>query len=77
MDSTGPEGNIDSLLLHGQGDSRRTEEFCFFKSHVDSSKLTPRGPPDAVLVVGDGRLLRSWDINVGGLNWEMVLDSGR
>ncbi|KAG7276338.1 hypothetical protein CRUP_032393 [Coryphaenoides rupestris] len=49
VDSTGPEGNIDSLLLHGQ---------------------------DAVLVVGDGRLLRSWDINVGGLNWEMVLDSG-
>ncbi|CAL8319167.1 unnamed protein product [Merluccius merluccius] len=49
VDSTGPEGNIDSLLLHGQ---------------------------DAVLVVGDGRLLRSWDINVGGLNWEMVLDTG-
>ncbi|KAJ3587022.1 hypothetical protein NHX12_013413 [Muraenolepis orangiensis] len=49
VDSTGPEGNIDSLLLHGQ---------------------------DVVLVVGDGRLLRSWDINVGGLNWEMVLDSG-
>uniref|UniRef100_A0AAQ5XZG1 ER membrane protein complex subunit 1 n=1 Tax=Amphiprion ocellaris TaxID=80972 RepID=A0AAQ5XZG1_AMPOC len=31
---------------------------------------------DAVLVVGNGRLLRSWEINVGGLNWEVVLDSG-
>ncbi|XP_031701136.1 ER membrane protein complex subunit 1 isoform X1 [Anarrhichthys ocellatus] len=31
---------------------------------------------DAVLVVGNGRQLRSWDINVGGLNWEIVLDSG-
>uniref|UniRef100_A0AAQ4RMV1 ER membrane protein complex subunit 1 n=1 Tax=Gasterosteus aculeatus aculeatus TaxID=481459 RepID=A0AAQ4RMV1_GASAC len=49
VDMTGPEGNIDALLLHGQ---------------------------DAVVVVGNGRQLRSWDINVGGLNWEMVLDSG-
>uniref|UniRef100_A0A672G0Y0 ER membrane protein complex subunit 1 n=1 Tax=Salarias fasciatus TaxID=181472 RepID=A0A672G0Y0_SALFA len=31
---------------------------------------------DAVLVVGNGRLLRSWDINIGALNWEVVLDSG-
>ena len=44
---------------------------------VDNRKLTICCLPDAVLVVGDGRLLRSWDINVGGLNWEMVLDSGR
>lgn len=29
------------------------------------------------MVVGNGRLLRSWDVNVGGLNWEVVLDSGR
>uniref|UniRef100_A0A667XQV1 ER membrane protein complex subunit 1 n=1 Tax=Myripristis murdjan TaxID=586833 RepID=A0A667XQV1_9TELE len=49
VDKTGPEGNIDALLMHGQ---------------------------DAVLVVGNGRLLRSWDINIGGLNWEIVLDSG-
>ncbi|KAE8293274.1 ER membrane protein complex subunit 1 Precursor [Larimichthys crocea] len=49
VDKTGPEGNIDALLQHGQ---------------------------DAVLVVGDGRLLRSWEINVGGLNWEILLDSG-
>uniref|UniRef100_A0A665USH4 ER membrane protein complex subunit 1 n=1 Tax=Echeneis naucrates TaxID=173247 RepID=A0A665USH4_ECHNA len=49
VDRTGPEGNIDALLLHGQ---------------------------DAVLVIGNGRLLRSWEINVGGLNWEIVLDSG-
>ncbi|XP_041859597.1 ER membrane protein complex subunit 1 isoform X2 [Melanotaenia boesemani] len=31
---------------------------------------------DAVLVVGNGRLLRSWEVNIGGLNWEIVLDSG-
>lgn len=31
---------------------------------------------DAVMVVGNGRMLRSWEVNVGGLNWEMVLDSG-
>ncbi|XP_056128948.1 ER membrane protein complex subunit 1 [Lampris incognitus] len=49
VDKTGPEGNIDALLLHGQ---------------------------DAVLIVGNGRLLRSWEIHVGGLNWEVVLDSG-
>ncbi|KAI3357283.1 hypothetical protein L3Q82_015736 [Scortum barcoo] len=49
VDKTGPEGNIDALLQHGQ---------------------------DAVLVVGNGRLLRSWDTNIGGLNWEIVLDSG-
>ncbi|XP_061538372.1 ER membrane protein complex subunit 1 [Phycodurus eques] len=49
VDKTGPEGNINALLHHGQ---------------------------DAVLVVGNGRILRSWDVNVGGLNWEIVLDSG-
>ncbi|XP_034029042.1 ER membrane protein complex subunit 1 isoform X2 [Thalassophryne amazonica] len=49
VDKTGPEGNIDAFLLHGQ---------------------------DAVLVVGNGHLLRSWDINIGGLNWEVVLDPG-
>ena len=32
---------------------------------------------DVVLVVGNGRLLRSWEVNIGGLNWEIVLDSGR
>lgn len=32
---------------------------------------------DAVMVVGNGRMLRSWEVNVGGLNWEIVLDSGR
>uniref|UniRef100_A0A8C6PYD2 ER membrane protein complex subunit 1 n=1 Tax=Nothobranchius furzeri TaxID=105023 RepID=A0A8C6PYD2_NOTFU len=49
VDKTGPEGNIDALLQHGQ---------------------------DAVLVIGNGHLLRSWDIGVGGMNWEMVLDPG-
>uniref|UniRef100_A0A673WPX7 ER membrane protein complex subunit 1 n=1 Tax=Salmo trutta TaxID=8032 RepID=A0A673WPX7_SALTR len=49
VDKTGPEGTIDTLLLHGQ---------------------------DALMVVGDGRLLRSWDTNIGGLNWEAVLDTG-
>uniref|UniRef100_A0AAY4DCU0 ER membrane protein complex subunit 1 n=1 Tax=Denticeps clupeoides TaxID=299321 RepID=A0AAY4DCU0_9TELE len=31
---------------------------------------------DAVLVVGNGRLLRSWETNIGGLNWEVVMDTG-
>ncbi|XP_035238782.1 ER membrane protein complex subunit 1 isoform X1 [Anguilla anguilla] len=49
VDKVGPEGHIDTLLVHGQ---------------------------DAVVVVGNGRLLRSWESNVGGLNWEVVLDTG-
>ncbi|XP_068192261.1 ER membrane protein complex subunit 1 [Antennarius striatus] len=49
VDKSGPEGNIDALLQHGQ---------------------------DAVVVVGNGRLLRSWEINIGALNWEILLDSG-
>lgn len=49
VDKAGPEGSIDSLLVHGQ---------------------------DALLIVGNGRILRSWDTNIGGLNWEMVLDTG-
>ncbi|XP_030624963.1 ER membrane protein complex subunit 1 [Chanos chanos] len=49
VDKTGPEGHIDTLLVHGQ---------------------------DAIVVVGNGRLLRSWETNIGGLNWETVLDTG-
>ncbi|KAK5923439.1 hypothetical protein CgunFtcFv8_000409 [Champsocephalus gunnari] len=53
-----------------------------FWRHVDA--IGPEGKidallhhgQDALLVVGDGRLLRSWEINIGGLNWEIVLDSG-
>lgn len=53
-----------------------------FWRHVD--KTGPEGNidallsqgQDAVVVVGNGRLLRSWDVNVGGLSWEIVLDSG-
>ncbi|TSM04833.1 ER membrane protein complex subunit 1 [Bagarius yarrelli] len=49
VDKPGPEGHIDTLLVHGQ---------------------------DAIVVVGNGRLLRSWESNIGGLNWETVLDTG-
>ncbi|KAJ8017248.1 hypothetical protein DPEC_G00015830 [Dallia pectoralis] len=53
-----------------------------FWRHVD--KTGPEGAvdtllvnaQDALMVIGDGRLLRSWDTNVGGLNWEVVLDTG-
>uniref|UniRef100_A0A4W5P6Z7 ER membrane protein complex subunit 1 n=1 Tax=Hucho hucho TaxID=62062 RepID=A0A4W5P6Z7_9TELE len=53
-----------------------------FWRHVD--KAGPEGAidilllhgQDALMVVGDGRLLRSWDTNMGGLNWEAVLDTG-
>lgn len=51
---------------------------CQFPAHIHESKfLITRCLLDAVLVVGNGRLLRSWEINIGGLNWETVLDSGR
>ncbi|XP_043987650.1 ER membrane protein complex subunit 1 isoform X1 [Gambusia affinis] len=68
------ESNVFAAL------NSRTGEL--FWRHVD--KTGPEGnidallhhAQDAVLVVGNGRMLRSWDINVGGLNWEMLLDTG-
>ncbi|XP_041655802.1 ER membrane protein complex subunit 1 isoform X2 [Cheilinus undulatus] len=68
------ENNVFAALNTRTGD--------LFWRHVD--KTGPEGKidallhhgQDAVLVVGNGRLLRSWDINIGGLNWEVVLDSG-
>ncbi|KAK3519101.1 hypothetical protein QTP70_016312 [Hemibagrus guttatus] len=64
----------------------RTGEISLFLiavwRHVD--KLGPEGHidmllvhgQDAVVIVGNGRLLRSWESNIGGLNWETVLDTG-
>ncbi|KAM6976627.1 ER membrane protein complex subunit 1 [Aplochiton taeniatus] len=68
------EKNVFASLNSRNGD--------LFWRHVD--KAGPKGNidtlmvygQDAVLVVGDGRLLRSWDTNIGGLTWEVVLDSG-
>ncbi|NXT28066.1 EMC1 protein, partial [Syrrhaptes paradoxus] len=50
--------------------------------HVD--KGTPEGAIDAMLTHGQdaitvsnaGRILRSWETNIGGLNWETSLDTG-
>ncbi|XP_025909423.1 ER membrane protein complex subunit 1 isoform X1 [Nothoprocta perdicaria] len=50
--------------------------------HVD--KGTPEGAVDAMLIHGQdaitvssgGRILRSWETNIGGLNWETPLDTG-
>lgn len=50
--------------------------------HVD--KGTAEGAVDAMLVHGQdaitvsngGRIMRSWETNIGGLNWEITLDSG-
>uniref|UniRef100_A0A8C3QQ13 ER membrane protein complex subunit 1 n=1 Tax=Cyanoderma ruficeps TaxID=181631 RepID=A0A8C3QQ13_9PASS len=50
--------------------------------HVD--KGTPEGAVDAMLIHGQdaitvsnaGRILRSWETNIGGLNWETSLDTG-
>ncbi|KAM4704306.1 ER membrane protein complex subunit 1 [Rhinophrynus dorsalis] len=49
--------------------------------HVD--KDTAEGAVDALLMHGQdaitvsgGRLLRSWETNIGGLNWEAVLEPG-
>lgn len=33
--------------------------------------------PDAITVSNGGRIMRSWETNIGGLNWEITLDSGR
>lgn len=33
--------------------------------------------PDAITVSNGGRIMRSWETNIGGLNWEVTLDSGR
>lgn len=79
VDKTGPEGNIDAFMHHGQGD------FVIAVELTDASlpllkvkhSFSFSCVPDAVLVVGNGRLLRSWDANIGGLNWEVVLDTGR
>lgn len=78
VDKTGPEGNIDALMQHGQGEfvvpvHQGLNFWPFHKSNI----LITFCLVDAVLVVGNGRLLRSWEINIGGLNWEIVLDSGR
>ncbi|KAM5126329.1 ER membrane protein complex subunit 1-like, partial [Mantella aurantiaca] len=49
--------------------------------HID--KDTAEGAVDALLMysqdaitVSGGRVLRSWETNVGGLNWEAILESG-
>ncbi|XP_015233286.1 PREDICTED: ER membrane protein complex subunit 1 isoform X1 [Cyprinodon variegatus] len=68
------ESNVFAAL------NSRTGEL--FWRHVD--KTGPEGnidallhhAQDAILVVGNGRVLRSWDVNIGGLNWEVLLDSG-
>ncbi|XP_061004023.1 ER membrane protein complex subunit 1 isoform X5 [Dama dama] len=31
---------------------------------------------DAITVSNGGRIMRSWETNIGGLNWEVTLDSG-
>lgn len=79
MDKTGPEGNIDALMQHGQGDFVIAVELTAILVPLlkADKSLNCSCVLDAVLVVGNGRLLRSWEINVGGLNWEIVLDSGR
>ncbi|XP_042739236.1 ER membrane protein complex subunit 1 isoform X2 [Lagopus leucura] len=50
--------------------------------HAD--KATPEGAIDTMLIHGQdaitvssaGRILRSWETNIGGLNWETSLDTG-
>ncbi|XP_054857363.1 ER membrane protein complex subunit 1 [Eublepharis macularius] len=50
--------------------------------HVD--KGTPEGAVDTMLIHGQdaitvssgGRILRSWETNIGGLNWEISMDTG-
>ncbi|XP_044130945.1 ER membrane protein complex subunit 1-like isoform X1 [Bufo gargarizans] len=49
--------------------------------HID--KDTTEGSIDALLIYGQdaitisgGRVLRSWEVNIGGLNWEALLEPG-
>ncbi|KAM3921250.1 ER membrane protein complex subunit 1 [Leptodactylus fuscus] len=49
--------------------------------HID--KDTAEGSVDALLIYGQdaltisgGRVLRSWEVNIGGLNWEALLEPG-
>ncbi|XP_076848062.1 ER membrane protein complex subunit 1 isoform X2 [Brachyhypopomus gauderio] len=43
------------------------------EGHIDMLLLHGQ---DALVVVGNGRILRSWETTIGGLNWETVLDTG-
>ncbi|KAM9786088.1 ER membrane protein complex subunit 1 [Neosynchiropus ocellatus] len=71
----GTESNVFAAI------NTRTGELLW--RHVDKTGLEGdidallHHGQDAVIVVGNGRLLRSWDISVGGLNWEVVLEPGR
>lgn len=68
------EKNVIAALNARTGD--------LFWRHVDRSG--PEGRIDALLTLGQdaitvsggGRMLRSWETNIGGLNWEMPLDAG-
>lgn len=77
MDKTGPEGHIDALLMHGQGKHSIKSVYGVKLDFVFASETLLASLLDAVVVVGNGRLLRSWETTVGGLKWETVLDSGR
>ncbi|TRY87079.1 hypothetical protein DNTS_009164 [Danionella cerebrum] len=43
------------------------------EGHIDALLMSGQ---DAIVVVGNGHLLRSWETTVGGLKWETVLDAG-
>ncbi|OXB77273.1 UNVERIFIED_CONTAM: hypothetical protein H355_002265 [Colinus virginianus] len=70
----GTEKNVVAALNSRSGD--------ILWRHAD--KATPEGAIDAMLIHGQdavtvssaGRILRSWETNIGGLNWETSLDTG-
>uniref|UniRef100_A0A803T484 ER membrane protein complex subunit 1 n=1 Tax=Anolis carolinensis TaxID=28377 RepID=A0A803T484_ANOCA len=78
------EKNVVAALNSRTGDIliMRSLLLFFVKRHVD--KGTPEGAVDAMLIHGQdaitvsngGRILRSWETNIGGLNWEISLDAG-
>ncbi|OXB64397.1 hypothetical protein ASZ78_009980 [Callipepla squamata] len=70
----GTEKNVVAALNARSGD--------ILWRHAD--KASPEGAIDAMLIHGQdaitvssaGRILRSWETNIGGLNWETSLDTG-
>lgn len=78
------------MLIHGQGKGLARLLGCGASVRAQAGSADPipllaRGTssvffsssPDAITVSNAGRILRSWETNIGGLNWETSLDTGR
>ena len=76
------------MLIHGQGE-KPPQQHTGAVLLPELPALLPRAGrrfwvhlpfapcTDAITVSSAGRILRSWETNIGGLNWETSLDTGR